>query len=124
GFTMGDGTLKSKYLNALRWKYVLPRLALLIVVAAGVRFGLDPLLHMMIVSAGQSATGARVDLAAVETSLWDGRVELRGLQVANPQSPLRNLFEAERTELSLDIKGLLQKRVIVRNGEISGLAFD
>lgn len=121
---MGDGTLKLKYLNALRWKYVLPRLALLIVVVVGVRFGLDPLLHLVLVSAGQSATGARVDLAAVETSLWDGRVELRGLQVANPQSPLRNLFEVERTELSLDVKGLMQKRVIIRNGEISGLTFD
>jgi uncharacterized protein (TIGR03545 family) len=121
---MGDGKLKLRYLNFLRWKYVLPRLTLLIVVVVGVRFGLDPLLRMILVSAGQSATGAKVDLVAVETSLWEGRLELHELQVANPQSPLRNLFEAERTELSLDVKGLLQKRIVVRNGEISGLAFD
>jgi uncharacterized protein (TIGR03545 family) len=121
---MGDGTLKPKYLNVLRWKYVLPRLTLLIVVVAGVRFGLDPLLRTIIVSAGQSATGAKVDLATLETSLWKGSVVLGGLQVANPQSPLRNLLEAERTEFSLDVNALLQKRVVVRNGEISGLAFD
>jgi uncharacterized protein (TIGR03545 family) len=121
---MGDGKLKRKYLNVLRWKYVLPRLALLLAVMAGVRFGLDPLLHTLIVSAGQSATGAKVDLAAVETSLWEGRVELRDLQVANPQSVLRNLFEAERTQLSLDMNALLHQRIVVRNGEIAGLAFD
>lgn len=121
---MGDGKLKTNCWRILRWKYVLPRLALFIALGMSVRFGLDPLLHTIIVSAGESATGAKVDLATVETSLRNGRIELRGLQAANPHSAMRNLFEAEQTRLSIDIKALLQKRLVVRNGEINGLKFD
>lgn len=108
----------------IRWKYVVPRLVVLIVVVMSVKHGLDPLLHYLIVSAGQSVTGAKVELAAVETSLRDGRIALRGLQVANPQSLMRNLAEAERTELLVDMNALLHKRLVVRSGEVTGLKFD
>jgi uncharacterized protein (TIGR03545 family) len=94
---MGDRELKTKQLAKLmRWKYVVPRLVILAILAATVRFGLDPLLHYLIVTSGESAVGAKVDLASVETSLLDGRLELRGLQVANPESPMHNLLEAEQ----------------------------
>ncbi|MDZ4658335.1 MAG: TIGR03545 family protein [Bythopirellula sp.] len=111
-------------MKILRWKYVVPRLLIAATLVATVRFGLDPLLHYVIVTASQSATGAKVELAAVETSLLEGRVELRGLQVANPQSLLRNLFEAERTQLSIDTNALFHKRLVIENGEITGLAID
>jgi len=121
---MGDRRLKPNFLKILRWKYVVPRLLIAATLVATVRFGLDPLLHYVIVTASQSATGAKVELAAVETSLLEGRVELRGLQVANPQSLLRNLFEAERTQLSIDTNALFHKRLVIENGEITGLAID
>lgn len=116
---MGDGRLKF-----IRWKYVAPRIALLLAITASIRLGLDPLLHYVIVTSGQAATGAKVEFASIETSIWDGRVELRDLKVANPQSLLRNLVEAEKTELSIDVNALFHKRLVVRNGEISGIKFD
>jgi uncharacterized protein (TIGR03545 family) len=121
---MGDRELKTKQLaKVVRWKYVVPRLVILFTLATTVRFGLDPLLHYLIVTTGESAVGAKVDLASVETSLFEGRVELRGLQVTNPESPMRNLLEVEQTQLVLDAQALLHKRLVVKNGEISGLEF-
>ena len=105
-------------MNFIRWKYLVPRLILLLACVASVRFGLDPLLHTLIVTSGESATGAKVELASVETSLWNGQVQLRDLQIANPQSPMSNLLDAEHTELQLDMNALFHKRVVIKNGEI------
>jgi uncharacterized protein (TIGR03545 family) len=116
---MGDGKL-----NFIRWKYLVPRLILLLACVASVRYGLDPLLHTIIVSSGESATGAKVELASVETSLWNGQVQLRDLQIANPQSPMSNLLDAEHAELQLDMNALFHKRVVIKNGEISGIEFN
>ncbi len=121
---MGDGRLIPNSWKIIRWKYVAPRLLIFVALMASARFGLDPLLHYLIVSTGQSATGAKVELAAAETSLRAGRLELRGLQVANPDSLLRNLVEAERAELLIDMNALFHNRLVIRNGEISGLEFD
>ena len=111
-------------MRIIRWKYVAPRLILLVVVALGFRFGLDPLLKWAFVVAGEAAVGAKVDLAEVETSLRDGTVVFRGLAITNPYSPLQNLMQAERAELQLDMNALFHKRVVIRDGVVSGLQFD
>jgi uncharacterized protein (TIGR03545 family) len=111
-------------MKLIRWKYVLPRLLLLLFVGLCVRFGLDPALRWFIVTSGQAVTGAKVDLAEVKTSLRDVRLELAGLQAANANAPLRNLCEARQMEVVLDVNALLHRRVVVRSGNILGLQFD
>jgi len=108
----------------IRWKYVLPRLALVLIIAATLRFGLDPALKWAIVAGGESAVGAKVELANVETSLRDGEIVLTNLAVTNPLSPMRNLLQAERAHLYLDVDALLHKRFVIRDGILSGLQFD
>lgn len=111
-------------MKLIRWKYVLPRLVLLLIVGLTVRFGLDPTLRWLIVTSGQAVTGAKVELAEVTTSLRDGRLELAGLAAANADSPLRNLCEARQIELLVDVNALLHRRVVIRSGNILGLQFD
>ncbi len=111
----------SKY---IRLGYVLPRVAIVVIIGLAVRFGLDPTLHRALVSGGESAIGAKVELAALETSLWDGQLTVKDLAVANPQSPMRNLLEAADSQLHVDVNALLRGRVVVTNGTITGLQFD
>lgn len=111
-------------MKIVRWKFVLPRLAFVLLLGLLFRFGLDPALKWAIVSTGQSSVGAKVELADVETSLRDGQIVLRQLAIANPRSPLRNLMQAERAHLFLDVNALLHKRFVIRDGTISGLQFD
>jgi uncharacterized protein (TIGR03545 family) len=107
-----------------RWQYFLPRLTVVAAIALTVRYGLDPFLRWALVTAGEAATGARVDVGDLVTSLRDGELVITGFAAANPQKPLRNWFDAEQLRLQIDMAQLLRKRVVVHDGAIQGLQFD
>lgn len=108
----------------IRWSYVLPRLAVLAAGALFVAFGLDPLIRWGLFWGGQKMLGAKVEIAAVRTSLPRGRIRLQGLQVANPKAPLKNLFQAEQLLLDFDANALLRRRLVVDQAYVSGLKID
>ena len=107
-----------------RWQYVVPRLAVIAVVVLAVRFGLDPAIRWAIIFAGESAIGAKVEVADVTTSLRGGEVTITGIAAANPGKPMRNLLESSQVRLHVDGTQLLRKRVVVHDGRIEGLKFD
>lgn len=111
-------------LKFIRWKYVAPRLAILLVLGLVVRFTLDPVLKWAVVTGGESAVGAKVEVAELQTSLWDGELKVSGLAIANPQSPMRNLLESSDSQLLVDVNALLHGRVVVTDGQVNGLQFD
>jgi uncharacterized protein (TIGR03545 family) len=110
--------------GVFRWKYVLPRVIVVAALVLGIHFGLDPSLRWLIVTSGQAALGAKVEVGELVTSLTGGEIVVRGLAAANPQKPMRNLLEAGDMQLVLDAGQLLRKRFVVRNGFIRGLRFD
>ena len=107
----------------IRWSYVIPRLVLLAVIILAVWFGLDPLLRWTLISLGERAINAKVEIGQFSTSLAGTEVCLRDVRVANPQGPMRNLFEAAEIRLSLETNPLLQRKFVVREGRVSGLRF-
>ncbi|MEM8946560.1 MAG: TIGR03545 family protein [Planctomycetota bacterium] len=111
-------------MKIVRWKYVLPRLAIVLVVAVTIRFGLDPALKWALVASGESALGAKIDVTDVRTSLLGGQLTVTNLAIANPQSPMRNLLEASDSQLQIDVNALLHGRIVVTDGTIKGLQFD
>jgi uncharacterized protein (TIGR03545 family) len=76
-----------------------------------------------VVRSGERSVGARVEVGDARVSLVGGSVSLRRLRVANPESPLRNLIEAERCDLELEPAALLHKRTIIRDGAVTGIRF-
>lgn len=107
----------------IRWKYVIPRLVILATICLAVYLGTNPLIRWTLISSGQSATGAKVDIGSVKTSLSEGRVEIAGIQIADPDRPERNLIEAERAVFKMSIDGLLHKKLIVDKGSLEGVQF-
>lgn len=107
-----------------RWKYIAPRLAIVIAVVLAVRYGLDPALRWGIVVSGEAAVGAKVEVAELTTSLRGGTLTVDGVAVANPGKPMRNLLESSQIRLEIDGAQLLRKRVVVHNGKIDGIKFD
>lgn len=81
------------------------------------------LIEYKFVDATQESVGARVDVQETQVSLLTGRLSLRDVQIANPQSPLRNLVTAERCEMELEPGSLLYKRAVIRQGAVTGLRF-
>ena len=57
-------------------------------------------------------------------ALWRADVRLQNLRVTDPDAPLQNLFEIAEATLDLDGDALLQRKLIIREGRVSGLRFD
>jgi uncharacterized protein (TIGR03545 family) len=108
----------------IRWSYLLPRLLMVAVLVSAYWFGLNPLARWGLVHTAQRITSAKVDLSEAQVSLVGGRIQLTGLQVANPQRPLKNLLAADRLELDLDTAALLRRRLIVDDAQAIGLRVD
>lgn len=105
----------------IRWKYLGPRLLVVAAIYVFLTFALDPILRWSFVSAGQAATGARVDLDGVQASLLGGSVSLTRLGVADPHNLDRNLFEVDEMLLDLEISSLLRRKFEVREARLTGL---
>ena len=107
----------------IRWKYLLPRLFIVSVVAVLLAILSNPLSRMVIVKSLQSVTGAKVDLGLVDVDVLDGRVLLNDIQIADPQEPMQNLVQANSIELQIDSMQWLHRRWVIENAEIGGLQF-
>ena len=107
----------------IRWSYVIPRLLLLGALVLALWAGLDPLVRWTTIWMGQSATTAKVEIGRAETSLLGAKVRLSDVRVANPQDPMQNLLEADQVTLALDSDSLLRRKLIVREGRVTGLRF-
>jgi uncharacterized protein (TIGR03545 family) len=105
----------------INWKYVAPRLIAVAIVGLFLWQGLNPLLHWWIVATGENITGAKVDVADVDASLLTTSLRLHNVQIADPGDHNANLFQADELVLELDTAALLGKRMVVREGRISGI---
>ena len=98
--------------------------ALLLLVVAGWWLYADALVERSVEDTGAYWTGARVDVASADIRPLDGVVSLTGLQVANPNRPMKNLLEAESITADLMLGPLLEKKIVVQRVDVSGVRFD
>lgn len=99
---------------------------ILAAVVAAITLGLEFLLLDMAVKAGitsgiSAATGAEVNLKDAHLSLLGGKLELRELQVTNPEKPTHNLFQAELILADLSVTDLLARRFVIDTVSASGV---
>lgn len=107
----------------VRWQYVAPRLAVLLVVGLFFWLCFDALLTMTLIRAGQAAIGAKVEIGDLNTDIVDGRIEIDQLAVANPDNPMRNLFQAANIQLRVHMDHFLRRKLTIEDGVVSGLQF-
>lgn len=108
----------------MRWKWIIPRLVIVVSLWAFLKWGMDPALRYAAVRAVQSVTGARVDVAAVRTRFFPPTVDVSQVAVASARRQGRNLFEFDQMHLQLESRSLSQRRLVVEDGRIENLRFD
>ncbi len=73
---------------------------------------------------GTKAVGARVDLDFADLSLFPLGLELGGLQVTNPNRPMRNAVQIGRIRMQLNTSQLIMGRKVVEDMAVTGMAFN
>jgi uncharacterized protein (TIGR03545 family) len=97
-------------------------LALLLVLLAvfWLAFG-DRVVRQTAAEAATKALGTQVDIASLEVRETESSIELRGLAIADPFDPRRNVIAAERIRVELEPTPLLEKKLIIRRLAVGGV---
>ena len=69
----------------------------------------------------QKAFGARTDIARVNVEFLKATITVNGLQQANANEPMKNLFEIEKTEIKFNLIEALRGKFDAQNIEVTGL---
>ncbi len=107
----------------IRWKYVGPLIVVIAALLVFFYFFFDPMLARAIEKFGGMANGAKVDVSGLKTKLFQGRLSIGRLQVADPDMPMQNRVEAGPLAFQLDLGELTGKRAIINEALLKGLAF-
>lgn len=85
---------------------------------------IDGFVERMLESQGSRLVGARVDLDKADVSFMPLGLTLFGLQVTNPDEPMRNGVEIDRLAMGINSLHLLERKVIIDEMAVQGVRFD
>lgn len=108
----------------MRWIRWHGLIAFIVVTAALLAFWflfIDSYIERQIEKTGTSIVGAKVELEKADLTLFPLGLTLTGLQVTNPDSPMRNMFEAGRISFLMDGPSLILKKYIIDDMAIEGV---
>lgn len=81
----------------------------------------DRVVKMVIESEGSKAVGAKVDVAGADLSLFPASIEVLGLEVTDPDSPMENAVAVGRMYSDIELLPLIQQKVIINNLRMEGI---
>lgn len=82
---------------------------------------LDPLLKRGLITAGQAAAGAKVEIGALRTSLLKGSLTIQNVAVANKNDPMKNVVEFSDAALRFSPGAALRGKIVIPEAAIRGI---
>lgn len=105
---------RKKRTAIFRWLGIIPLLLVIGLLAAGWVIFSGRILRNLAVEAATKALGTHVDIASVDMHVRGSRLTLRGMEIADPFNPRRNLLEAGSIRADLDGRALLEKKFVIK----------
>jgi uncharacterized protein (TIGR03545 family) len=110
-------------MKLFRWKAIVPMLVFAVLLAVFWVFYVDRAIRKAIEFVGTEIVGAKVELESARLRLVQADLVLKGLQVTDPNQPMRNLFEIPELVADLNGRALLSKKVVVETLAVRGMRF-
>ncbi|MGH7530393.1 MAG: hypothetical protein ACREMN_08440, partial [Gemmatimonadales bacterium] len=109
--------------RVFRWRAV--GLLLVLLVIGGILWLLfaDAIVERETEKVGTQVLGARVEINDLHLDLANGDVTIRGLTIASPHEPFRNLLQADEVVADLDVLPLAEKKIVIDRLAVHGLRF-
>ncbi|WP_196139680.1 TIGR03545 family protein [Aliikangiella sp. G2MR2-5] len=108
-------------MKIIRWWGVLAFAVLLLLITLVWYFLAPRVIASSIEQSGSEVLGARVEIASVDLALFPLSVSIKGLQAADPEEPMTNIFESEEVKFAIDSSALLWKKVVIDELTLTGL---
>ncbi len=67
---------------------------------------------------------AKADVTGLDFQIFDGRVGIKSIEVANSRKPFRNLFEIGEIDLQVDMRQLVRNKVVIDNIELQEIKWN
>ena len=83
----------------------------------------DFVLKLIVQKMGESIFQAKCDIDFAHIEFLNAHIRLEGLQQANKDSVMTNLFEIDLIDLDFDLVQLLKRKFVSENIQVSGLEF-
>jgi len=83
----------------------------------------DPIVKRVIENSGTKIVGAKVELEKADLSIFPIGLTLFGLQVTDPDEPMKNAVEIVRIAGTIDSLQLLRRKVIINEMSVDGVRF-
>ena len=111
-------------INYIRWKGLVAFIIIIVIFGGFWLLFVDTIVKKSIEKLGTRAVGARVNVAKADLSLFPGGLELIGVQITNPDEPMKNAVEISRINTSIDSALLLRRKVIINEMALEGVRLD
>ena len=82
----------------------------------------NPLLEKVLVSSLQGVFKAKTDIEKVDFKILGASLEISGIQQANKDEPMKNLFEIEKVNVDYNLTELLKGKFYAQDLTVSGVA--
>jgi len=97
----------------MRWKFVIPFFAFILITVAFVAFFLDGIVESIVEERASLLNRAKVEIDNLDIGFLRPGLRIRGLAVANADNPWRNMVEVGDIGISVSVLSLFSKRIIV-----------
>lgn len=97
----------------IRWRGLVAFICVVIVLSGLWFLFIDSFVERMIEKTGSRIVGAKVELADADLSLFPAGLTLKGLQVTDPDEPMKNALEIDRATFSIDTLSLFRRKAII-----------